>query len=116
MARENICERICSKRISFGEGNYFSGKKYCRRCEVYLYHSGLFRLCCGMQLRLTPSSRECKEMLEYRKGHVALHPRHDKLITALRTTVENGEGVLNKEASSQDDCFDAFGLSLQFWH
>jgi hypothetical protein len=99
-----------------GGGNYFAGKKYCRRCEVYLYHSGLFCPCCGMQLRLIPSSRECKEMLEYRKGHVAIHPRHDKLITALWTMVENGEEVLNNEASSHDDCFDAFRLSLQFWH
>jgi hypothetical protein len=35
--------------------------------EVYLYHDGLFCPCCGMQLRLTPSSRECKEILRKRK-------------------------------------------------
>jgi predicted amidophosphoribosyltransferase len=65
----NICERIRYKRISFGAGgNYFDGKKYCRRCEVYLYHNGLFCPCCGMQLRLTPSSRECKEILRKRKA------------------------------------------------
>lgn len=23
----------------------------------------------------------CKEMLEYNKGHVAIHPRHNKLLT-----------------------------------
>jgi hypothetical protein len=39
-----------------------------------------------------------------------------KLITALRTAVENGEGMLDKEAASHDDLFDAFRLSLQFWH
>jgi hypothetical protein len=37
-------------------------------------------------------------------------------ITSLRTAVENGEGMLGKEATSHDDLFDAFRLSLQFWH
>jgi hypothetical protein len=58
----------------------------------------------------------CKKMLEYNKGQVAIHPRHSKLITALRTTVENGEGTPDKEATSHDDLFDAFRLSLMFWH
>ena len=40
----------------------------------------------------------------------------NKLITALRTAVEKGNGSLDKEATSHDDCFDAFRLSLQFWH
>jgi predicted amidophosphoribosyltransferase len=66
---KNICERIRYKRTSFGTGgNYFDGKKYCRRCEVYMYHDGLFCPCCGMQLRLTPSSRACKEILRKRKA------------------------------------------------
>jgi hypothetical protein len=68
---KNICKRIRCKRLSFGGGgNYFDGKKYCRRCEVYLNHKGLFCPCCGMQLRLTPSSRECKEFLRKRKSIV----------------------------------------------
>ncbi|MGB7634103.1 MAG: hypothetical protein WBL68_10285 [Nitrososphaeraceae archaeon] len=37
-----------------------------------------------------------------------------KLITALRTAVENGEGVLDKEATSFDDLFDSFRMSLMF--
>ena len=57
-----------------------------------------------------------KEMLEYQNGQVAIHPRFNKLITALRTAVENGEGYLDKEATSHDDLFDSFRLSLQFWH
>ena len=40
----------------------------------------------------------------------------NKLITALRTAVEEGDGSLDKDATSFDDCFDAFRLSLQFWH
>ena len=37
-----------------------------------------------------------KELMEYQDGMVAIHPRHNKLITALRTAVENGEGSLDK--------------------
>ena len=37
-------------------------------------------------------------------------------IQKLRTALENGEGSLDKEATSRDDLFDAFRLSLQFWH
>ena len=57
-----------------------------------------------------------KALMEYRNGQVAFHPRFNKLITALRTAVENGEGALDKEAASHDDLFDAFRLSLQFWY
>ena len=58
----------------------------------------------------------CKELLEYQNGMVAIHPRHSNLITALRTAVEKGDGTLDKKATSHDDLFDAFRLSLQFWH
>ena len=58
----------------------------------------------------------CKEMLEYKNGQVAIHPQFSKLITALRTAVENGEGMLDKEATSHDDLMDAFRMSLLFWH
>jgi predicted amidophosphoribosyltransferase len=57
-----------SERITFGISNYSLGQKYCRRCEVYIYNSGVFCPCCGMQLRLTPSSRKCKEVLRKRKA------------------------------------------------
>jgi hypothetical protein len=56
----------------------------------------------------------CKEILEYQNGHMSINPRHSKLITSLRTAVENGEGSLDKEA--HDDLFDAFRMSLMFWH
>lgn len=35
-------------------------------------------------------------------------------IPGLRTAIENGEGMLNKDATSHDDLFDAFRLSLEF--
>lgn len=46
-------------------------------------------------------------MLEYRQGLVSIHPGYEKLITAL---------MLDIEATSHDDLFDAFRMSLQFWH
>ena len=45
-------------------------------------------------------------------GYMTIHPRHNKLITVLRTGVENGEGTLNKEATSQCDLLDSYRLSL----
>jgi hypothetical protein len=58
----------------------------------------------------------CKEMLEYKNGLVAINPRFNKLITALKTAVEKGDGTLDKDAPSHDDLFDSFRLSLMFWH
>jgi hypothetical protein len=57
-----------------------------------------------------------KELLEYQNGMVAIHARHNKLIISLRTAVENGEGSLDKEATSHDDLFDSFRLFLMFFH
>lgn len=56
-------------------------------------------------------------MMEYNVGcDVSINQRHDKLMTALRTAIEKGEGTLDKEATSHDDLFDSFKLSVQFWH
>ena len=38
----------------------------------------------------------------------------DKLITALRTAIDN-DGTLDKEATSYNDIFDAFRLALKFY-
>lgn len=56
-----------------------------------------------------------KKLMEYNGGQVTINPEHTKLITALRTAVEKGEGTLDKEATSHDDLFDSFRLSLQYW-
>lgn len=56
-----------------------------------------------------------QKCLEY-GGVVAINPNHTKLITALRTAVEKGDGSLDKDATSFDDCFDSFCLSMLFWH
>jgi hypothetical protein len=45
---------------------------------------------------------------------IAIDPMFDKLITALRTAVDN-EGTLEKEATSYGDIFDAYRLALAFY-
>jgi hypothetical protein len=58
----------------------------------------------------------CKMILEDEGGRIAINPDgFDKLITALRTAVDN-DGVLDKEATSCNDIFDAFRLALKFYH
>ena len=55
----------------------------------------------------------CKMFLE--KGAIQIDSRFDKLIISLRTAVENGEGILDKQATSFDDVFDAFRLAMKFF-
>jgi hypothetical protein len=59
----------------------------------------------------------CKMILEQEPGNekIAINPdKFDKLITALRTAVDN-DGTLDKEATSYNDIFDAFRLALKFY-
>lgn len=56
-----------------------------------------------------------KKLMEYGNGIIAINPKDTKLITALHTAVEKGEGTMDKESTSHDDLFDSFRLSLQFW-
>ena len=57
----------------------------------------------------------CKMILESEGGRIAINPdRFDKLITVLRTAVDN-DGTLDKEATSYNDIFDAFRLALKFY-
>jgi hypothetical protein len=58
----------------------------------------------------------CNMLLEKAGGKIAINPdKFDKLITALRTAVDN-DGTLDKEATSYNDIFDAFRLALKFYH
>ena len=58
----------------------------------------------------------CKMMLEQEPRKIAINPdRFDKLITSLRTAVDN-DGTLDKEAASYNDISDAFRLALKFYH
>ena len=57
----------------------------------------------------------CKMILERDGGRIAINPdKFDKLITSLRTAVDN-DGTLDKEATSYNDIFDAFRLALKFY-
>jgi hypothetical protein len=57
----------------------------------------------------------CKMILEQDPGKIAINPdRFDKLITALRTAVDN-DGTLDKDSTSYNDIFDAFRLALKFY-
>ena len=56
--------------------------------------------------------RHVKMMFE--NGYVSINPKHDKLITSLRTAVDDEE-TLDKEATSYADIFDAFRLDMKFY-
>jgi hypothetical protein len=56
----------------------------------------------------------CKMLLERDGGYIAINPKFDKLITSLRTAVED-DGILDKEATSYDDIFDAFRLATCYY-
>ena len=53
-----------------------------------------------------------KRILETGNGGLSIHPSFTKLIVALRTAVEKGDGSLDKDATSHNDVFDAFRLCL----
>ncbi len=57
----------------------------------------------------------CKMILESEGGRIAINPdKFDKLITALRTAVDN-DGT-SDNGSTYNDIFDAFRLALKFYH
>jgi hypothetical protein len=58
----------------------------------------------------------CKMILEETDPRrIAINPKFDKLIVSLRTAVDK-DGTLDKESTSYNDIFDAFRLSLKFYH
>jgi hypothetical protein len=57
----------------------------------------------------------CKMILENEGGRIAINPdKFDKLITSLRTAVDD-DGTLDKESTSYNDIFDAFRMALKFY-
>ena len=58
----------------------------------------------------------CEMILEQDPRKIAINPdKFDKLITALRTAVDN-DGMLDKESTSYNYIFDAFRLALKFYN
>jgi hypothetical protein len=107
MKTQTLCFRPIGKKLSF---NTLSPKLEEGTCLSFQY------LLAAMKLDLLSSATVVDRVVKYQNGMVAIHPRHNKLLISLRTAVENGEGSLDKEATSHDDLFDAFRMSLQFWH
>jgi hypothetical protein len=58
----------------------------------------------------------CKELLENQNWHMAIHSKSTKIVTGPCIAAEKVDGTLDKEATSHDDLFDAFRLSLMLWH
>lgn len=56
-----------------------------------------------------------KELLEFENPIIAINPRYEKLVTALRTCQSDDSGKVDKEATSYDNVLDAFRLSLQMF-
>jgi hypothetical protein len=58
----------------------------------------------------------CKMLLQQDGGRIAINSdKFDKLITALRTAVDN-DGTLDKESISYNDIFDVFRLAPKLYH
>jgi hypothetical protein len=55
---------------------------------------------------------QCKMLSE--DGYIAINPVFDKLVTSLRTAIEDN-GMLDKETTSYNDIFDAFRLALSYY-
>jgi hypothetical protein len=55
-----------------------------------------------------------KLVLEDSGGRLAINPKFEKLLTSLRTAVDN-EGVLDKELTSYNDLLDGLRLSLKYY-
>ena len=49
------------------------------------------------------------------KGYISINPKFNKLVTSLRTAVDN-ESTLDKQLTSYSDIFDAFRLSLRNYY
>jgi hypothetical protein len=72
-----------------------------------------------MQVLPVSFNSEHKEMLGntkmfMEKGMIAINPRFNKLITSLRTALEQ-DGVLDKVSTSYNDTYDAFWLAMKYY-
>jgi hypothetical protein len=79
MACRNLCERLDSK-IIVGKSIYEEGKKYCRRCEVYFLHDGLFCPCCGMRLRVSPVNKKDRNRREIQSNTFMSNTEVDQIV------------------------------------
>jgi len=80
-----------------------------REFERLIDYAKMFKKPIDQYMRIIPVhfSKEHKNMLAHcklmlEKEYLEINPRFAKLVTSLRTAVENGEGVLDKEATNYD--------------
>ncbi len=97
-----------------GQQNSFYEKNYPSIYDLEFLQQNMYVIPVPFSKEHKHMLAHAKEMLEYQNGMVTIHPRFNKLITALRTVVENTEGSLDKEATSHDDLLDALSMTLQF--
>jgi hypothetical protein len=82
MVCRNLCERFDSSPV--GKAHYGNRNKYCRRCEVYFFHDGVFCPCCGMALRMSPTSKRDKERLRQSRLREEEQDRIIRIIKAVK--------------------------------
>ena len=92
MVCRNLCERLYSK-IIFGKSHYEGGKKYCRRCEVYYCHDGVFCPCCGMALRMSPTSKRDEARLRQLKLRKEEQDRIIRIIKGIKYPLNQGKSM-----------------------
>ena len=95
MVCRNLCGRLYSK-IIFGRSHYEGGKKYCRRCEIYCCHDGVFCPCCGMALRMSPTNRRDKEKLRQSQLRREEQDRIIRIIKGTKKYRHNSGDVVNR--------------------
>jgi hypothetical protein len=83
MACRKLCERFNS-RFTVGGSHYANGKKYCRRCEVYILYDGIFSPCCGMALRTSPTNKRDKERLRQLQLRIEEQDRIIRIIKGIK--------------------------------
>ena len=71
-------------KIIFSKSHYEGGKKYCRRCEIYFSYDGVFCPCCGMALRISPTSKKDKETLRQLKLRIEEQDRIIRIIKGIK--------------------------------
>lgn len=98
MTCRNLCERLYSKN-TVRSSNYQAGGKYCRRCEVYFYCNDFFCPCCGMRLRLSPTTKKGKERLrQSRLGGLFRQRKEDEVYKLIKMRADGGMYSTNTSA------------------
>ena len=128
MVCRNICDRLYSEKVVFGISNYSLGRKYCRKCEVYLYYDDVFCPCCKAQLRTIPHNKKRQtgwylvdqssdkdilneEIRSWEDFEYALREENRLLFNKMLSECKENEDYLHA-ANSKDEYFSAESLFM----